>query len=61
MAGASLIVPVGTHATLDEFLDRDRTGQASTFLTRLRVGPQLVDADAVPRSTPAGCAAGTCS
>ena len=46
--GASLIVTVGTHATLDEFLDRQRCGLASTFLTRLRVGPQLVDAKGVP-------------
>jgi uncharacterized membrane-anchored protein len=46
--GASLIVTVGTHATLDEFLDRQRVGLASTFLTRLRVGPRLVDAKAVP-------------
>ena len=43
-----LIVAVGTHATLDEFLDRQRSGLASTFLTRLRVGPQLVDAKGVP-------------
>lgn len=47
--GASLIVAVGTHATLDEFLDRQRTGLASTFLTRLRVGPKLVDARCVPQ------------
>lgn len=47
-AGASLIVTVGTHATLDEFLDRHRSGLASTFLTRLRVGPRLVDAKSVP-------------
>ena len=46
--GASLIVTVGTHATLDEFLDRQRSGLASTFLTRLRVGPRLVEAKAVP-------------
>ena len=45
--GASLIVAVGTHATLEEFLDRGRSGMASTFLTRLRVGPKLVDAEAV--------------
>lgn len=45
---ASVIVCVGTHATLDEFLDRHRPGLASTFLTRLRVGPRLVDARAVP-------------
>ncbi len=46
--GASLIVTVGTHATLDEFLDRQRAGLASTFLTRLRVGPKLVDAKGLP-------------
>jgi uncharacterized membrane-anchored protein len=45
---ASLIVGVGMHATLDEFLDRRRTGLASTYLTRLKVGPRLVDAAAVP-------------
>ena len=48
LKGASLIVTVGTHATLDEFLDRQRSGLASTFLTRLRVGARLVDAKAVP-------------
>jgi uncharacterized membrane-anchored protein len=47
--GASLIIAVGTHATLDEFLDRQRAGLASTFLTRLRVGPKLVDARGVPQ------------
>jgi uncharacterized membrane-anchored protein len=42
--GAELIVAVGTHATLTEFLDKGRAGMASTFLTRLRVGGKLVDA-----------------
>lgn len=46
--GASVIITVGTHATLDEFLDRQRAGLASTFLTRLRIGPRLVDAKGVP-------------
>jgi uncharacterized membrane-anchored protein len=45
--GASLVVAVGTHATLDEFLDQQRTGLASTFLTHLRLGPKLVDTKAV--------------
>jgi uncharacterized membrane-anchored protein len=45
--GAALVVAVGTHATLDEFLDRQRSGLASTFLTRLRLGPRLVDSKAV--------------
>lgn len=48
VAGAAPIVTVGAHASLDELLDRQQTGQASTFLTRLRVGPKLVDARSVP-------------
>ncbi|HYY43736.1 MAG TPA: putative cytokinetic ring protein SteA, partial [Actinomycetota bacterium] len=47
--GAELIVAVGTHANLVEFLDKGRKGMASTFLTRLRVGPILVDAKGVGR------------
>ena len=47
--GASLIVAVGTHATLVEFLDKGRGGMASTFLTRLKVGGKLVDAKGVSR------------
>ena len=46
---AELIVAVGTHATLVEFLDKGRSGMASTFLTRLRVGAKLVDAKGVSR------------
>jgi uncharacterized membrane-anchored protein len=48
-SGATLIVAVGTHATLVEFLDKGRAGMASTFLTRLRVGSKLVDAKGVSR------------
>jgi uncharacterized membrane-anchored protein len=48
-AGASLIVAVGAHATMVEFLDKGRRGMASTFLTRLRLGPVLVDAKGVNR------------
>ena len=47
--GAELVVAVGTHATLLEFLDRGRAGMASTFLTRLRLGGTLVDAKAATR------------
>ena len=47
--GAELIVAVGTHATLAEFLDKGRQAMASTFLTRLRVGGKLVDAKGVAR------------
>lgn len=46
---ASVIVGVGVHASLEDFLDRQRGGLASTFLTRLRVGPRLVDARALPQ------------
>lgn len=45
--GAPLIVAVGTHDTVIEFLDKGRRGMASTFLTRLRVGSKLVDAKGV--------------
>jgi len=47
--GASLIVAVGTHANMVEFLDKGRAGMSSTFLTRLRVGSKLVDAKGVSR------------
>jgi uncharacterized membrane-anchored protein len=47
--GASLIVAVGTHFNLVEFLERDRAGMASTFVTRLKVGESLVDAKGVSR------------
>ena len=48
-SGSQLIVAVGTHATMVEFLDKGRRGMASTFLTRLRLGPSLVDAKGVSR------------
>ena len=44
-----LIVAVGSHASMVEFLDKGRPGMASTFLTRLKVGPKLVDAKGVNR------------
>ncbi len=44
---AELIVAVGTHATMVEFLDKGRAGMSSTFLTRLRLGPMLIDAKGV--------------
>jgi uncharacterized membrane-anchored protein len=47
--GASVIVAVGTHGTLEEFLDKGRAGMSSTFLTRLRLGSKLVDAKGVSR------------
>jgi uncharacterized membrane-anchored protein len=50
--GAELIVAVGTHFTLTEFLERERPGMSSTFLTRLKVGDILVDARGVSRLFP---------
>ncbi len=47
--GAELIVMVGSHFNLMEFLDKNRKGMSSTFLTRLRVGEILVDAKGVSR------------
>jgi uncharacterized membrane-anchored protein len=47
--GAELIVAVGTHFNLVEFLERDRAGMASTFVARLKVGEALVDAKGVSR------------
>jgi uncharacterized membrane-anchored protein len=45
--GAELIVAVGTHFNLVEFLERSRAGMSSTFVTRLKVGEKLVDARGV--------------
>ncbi len=47
--GARLIVSVGSPFNLVEFLDRNREGMSSTFLTRLRIGEILVDAKGVSR------------
>jgi uncharacterized membrane-anchored protein len=47
--GADLIVAVGSHGNLREFLDKGRAGMASSFLVRLRVGEILVDAKGVSR------------
>ena len=46
---ADLIVAVGSHGNLREFLDKGRGGMSSTFLVRLRVGEILVDAKGVSR------------
>ena len=47
--GAELIVSVGSQFNLVEFLDKNRRGMASTFLTRLRLGEILIDAKGVSR------------
>jgi uncharacterized membrane-anchored protein len=57
--GASLIVSVGAHFDLVEFLEKDRDGMSSTFLTRLRIGGSLVDAKGVSRLYSPGIGRGT--
>lgn len=44
---ADLIVALGTHTSMIDFLEKGRPGMASTFLTRLKVGDRLVDARGV--------------
>lgn len=48
-AGARLVVPVGSPATLADFIDRERSDQASVVVTRLQVGSILVEAEALPQ------------
>jgi uncharacterized membrane-anchored protein len=45
--GASLIAVVGTHWALEEFLEKGRPGMSSAFLTHLRVGGKVVNANGV--------------
>ncbi|MFW5648568.1 MAG: putative cytokinetic ring protein SteA [Candidatus Alkaliphilus sp. MAG34] len=45
--GADLIVAVGTHSNMIDFLEKGRKGMASTFLVRMKVGSKLVDARGV--------------
>ncbi len=45
--GAELIVAVGTHSNMIDFLEKGRKGMASTFLVRTKVGSILVDAKGV--------------
>jgi uncharacterized membrane-anchored protein len=47
--GAELIIAVGTHVSMLDFLDKGRAGMASTFLVRLKLQHLLVDARGVSR------------
>ena len=47
--GAELIVIVGSHSSVEDFLDKGRQGMSSTFLTRLKVGSVLIDAKGVSK------------
>lgn len=48
-AGADLVVEVGAHLALEDLLNPERPDLSSAYLTRLKLGPRLVDARAVPR------------
>lgn len=47
--GAELIVSVGSHSSMLDFLEKGRKGMSSTFLVRLKIGPKLVDARGVSK------------
>jgi uncharacterized membrane-anchored protein len=47
--GAELIVAVGTHSNMIDFLEKGRKGMSSTFLVRAKVGSILVDAKGVSK------------
>lgn len=47
--GAELLVTVGSHTSMIDFLDKGRNGMASTVLVRMKVGSRLVDARGVSR------------
>ena len=46
---ADLIVALGSHSNLVEYLDKGRMGMASSFIVRLKVGTKLVDAKGVSK------------
>jgi len=46
---ADLIVAVGTHSSIIDFLEKGRKGMGSTFLVRLKIGSILVDAKGVSK------------
>lgn len=50
--GADLIVAVGTHSNMIDFLEKGRSGMGSTFLTRLKIGDRLVDARGLSKLYP---------
>ncbi len=44
---AELIVAVGTHSNMIDFLEKGRKGMSSTFLVRMKIGTKLIDAKGV--------------
>ncbi len=47
--GASLIVTLGTHTHMIDFLEKGRKGMASTLLVRMKIGGKLVDAKGISK------------
>lgn len=45
--GAKLIVAVGAHNCMIDFLEKGRKGMGSTFLVRTKIGSKLVDAKGI--------------
>jgi uncharacterized membrane-anchored protein len=52
--GADVIITVGTHHGLVEFLSKGRKGMASTFLVRTRLAHKLIDAKGLSELYPTG-------
>ncbi|WP_246009547.1 putative cytokinetic ring protein SteA [Brevibacillus fluminis] len=48
---ASLIVSVGTHSSMIDFLEKGRKGMGSTLLTRAKLGSKLIDARGLSQLT----------
>jgi uncharacterized membrane-anchored protein len=46
---ADLIVAVGSHTNMIDFLEKGRQGMASTFLVRMKVGYKVIDAKGVSK------------
>ena len=46
---ADLIVAVGSHTSLNDYLDKGRAGASSSFIVRLKVADKLMDARGVSR------------
>jgi uncharacterized membrane-anchored protein len=45
--GAEMIVTIGTHTHMIDFLEKGRKGMASTLLVRMKIGAKLIDAKGV--------------
>lgn len=46
---AELIITLGTHTHMIDFLEKGRKGMASTMLVRMKIGGKLIDAKGVSK------------